>query len=68
MNLNKSLTPPCKNCLERHQMCHDLCDRYKQFKENKANVQAARTEFMNKRTIGLESVSRGKKKLLERRA
>jgi hypothetical protein len=49
-------------------MCHDFCDRYKEFKQNKSDVQAARTEFMNKRSIKAESVSRGKKKLLERRA
>lgn len=58
--MNKSLTPPCKECLERHQMCHDFCDRYINFKKNKAQVSEARTAYMNNKSIAVQSVKRTK--------
>jgi hypothetical protein len=62
MNENKSLIPPCKECTGRVMMCHDTCDRYKQFKQNKENVKTARAEFLSERSIVVESANRQRKR------
>lgn len=29
------MKPPCKDCLDRHEACHDSCVKYKEFIDNK---------------------------------
>jgi hypothetical protein len=58
MGYNKSLISPCKGCETRFSLCHDSCGLYKQFKTNKEVVQIARQEFLNKKSISVESVNR----------
>ena len=31
---------PCKNCPERHPLCHDKCETYRNWKEEKAKEAA----------------------------
>lgn len=61
MNLNKLLTPPCKGCLERRQMCHSFCDRYLNYKGNMQAVSDAREEYKTKRNMYAESTTRAKR-------
>jgi hypothetical protein len=61
MERNKNLNPPCKGCNDRFSLCHDSCGLYKQFKTNTEAVQIARQEFLNKKSVGVESVNRYKK-------
>ena len=57
---NKSLTPPCKVCAERWEHCHNFCDGFINFKKNKSQVSEARTAYMNKKSIAVQSVRRTK--------
>lgn len=54
---------PCLNCNDRtdYGKCHDSCEKYKQSKKNQANVQAARSEFVEGKSITIQSVRRCKK-------
>lgn len=29
------LNPPCKDCADRHSLCHSDCERYRQYKSNR---------------------------------
>lgn len=29
------LTSPCKDCEERHELCHSTCEKYKQYSANR---------------------------------
>ena len=29
---------PCKHCSERHEVCHDKCDRYQAWKSDRAEM------------------------------
>lgn len=60
MQCNQKLIPPCKDCTGRVLMCHDSCSKYKEFKYNTEAVQTARQEFLNKKSINVESVNRCK--------
>ncbi|MFT8352195.1 hypothetical protein [Clostridium saccharoperbutylacetonicum] len=58
--MNKSLTPPCKDCENRKPLCHGDCEGYLNFKKNKAQVSEARTAYMNNKSIAVQSVKRTK--------
>lgn len=61
MKENKSLNSPCLNCTERVLMCHNTCEKYKQFKQNKEDIRTARAEFLSERSIVVESANRQRK-------
>lgn len=60
MNLNKSLTAPCKNCSERVMLCHSNCGKYKEFKSNMQAVSDAREDYKAKKNLCFESMVRSK--------
>ena len=47
-NIKINNPPPCLNCSERHTLCHDTCNKYKQYKEINIEVSKARNEFKRK--------------------
>lgn len=38
-------TPPCKDCQDRHQGCHDKCHGYAEWKSNLEKVNEARRKY-----------------------
>jgi hypothetical protein len=61
VNINPKLVAPCMECKKRYPICHDSCEGYKQFKQNKEEVKTSRAEFMKERSIMVESVTRRNK-------
>lgn len=39
---------PCKDCTERHEACHDSCDKYKEWK---AELDAVRSKIAEQKYI-----------------
>ena len=35
---------PCKDCSDRHELCHSDCEKYREWKEQKDRVRAMRRE------------------------
>ena len=60
MSLNKSLTAPCKGCEKRVLMCHDSCNKYKEFKSNMQAVSDAREDYKRQKNLCFESMVRSK--------
>ena len=35
---------PCKDCEERHDVCHDHCEKYQEYKKERELIRKARAE------------------------
>lgn len=62
MNINS----PCQTCTGRIIMCHDSCDKYKQYKATQEDVKTKRTNYMAERSVAVESVLRQSKHKIQR--
>ena len=38
-------TPPCKDCKDRYPVCHDKCEKYKEWKSRLDEVNKRRKEY-----------------------
>ena len=52
------MTPPCKNCTDRHAYCHADCERYKAFR---ASLDERHAEERKRREVNSFAFERQKK-------
>ena len=44
--------PTCKDCLERHEACHDHCERFAAWREQHAAERISRNDFNKEGWMG----------------
>lgn len=40
------MNAPCKDCPNRHEVCHDSCERYQAFKQEREEINRKRREYL----------------------
>ena len=53
-----SMTPPCKNCTDRHAACHADCERYKAYR---ASLEERHAEEQKRREVNTFAMMRMRK-------
>ena len=46
MTLFIGIPAPCKDCPDRHEACHDTCERFKEYRKKIEQAKANRAEAM----------------------
>lgn len=59
--------PPCKECGERYQACHDHCDRYKEWKHKQNEIKQLDHDYrLQEQELDSYELGRGKSRYKNR--
>ena len=53
---------PCKDCPDRHTLCHSTCEKYIEYNKYREEVRAKKREFYEKEYEFFESRKKGRRK------
>jgi hypothetical protein len=52
------MNAPCYNCVDRKATCHDICEKYREFKGRMDDIKRSKKEFNYGRSVIIESCLR----------